>query len=561
MPPSSTFLCCAGAALVLTIGPWLGPPAAASGHDGIAKELPAPQEITWAFLDRTCQTTSGDVVACGDFGTFYLGSLASLGCAADASATETPTSYSRPRQDPQATRETLPSTSGGTPPRGWGEKGWDRDKSAAPQMPCEGGSCFGPPGGGSGREPWMAILDWDDQHGWGVGATVVHVAGLPVHLYALDDPALTEILGSTVGDAHVLAQLCAVAEAVDVEGVAPPLAVNLSFGRHSDPFSDATSRPCDPNSLSCQIVELVEHLRGRGIAFVAAAGNHRELQFPAAVAGVAAAGALDLAAFAWSQIAENSWETPSEAAIRMPGNGLCIPFQGSSGEELWPAPPGTSYASALFAGWLAHSIVAGGPLDPLVGEWWPSWSSAKGCWEIAPQADAPCNANANGLISRIFGLAPGCWNGPQTPALEVALPFSPVAGNPLSSLPSFDEWVRSHHPAPEPDPCVPCIDDDGSKALGLRDLRFDVSASAGLDPDHDLKSLYFRLERSFYLLLDEARGDGAALEALEAGDYAALRLTGVPAPLPAEQSSLVYVVCDSSASCYWSSAPAFVTTP
>lgn len=531
-----------------------------------AAEILSPAPVEWALHSDACAPPEDGIsVACGDYGTFYIGMSSTKNCA-EVVGNEAPPAYIRSKAISDVASE---------------EKTANR-LLAQDSMPCAGGSCFGPPGGASGDEPWIAVIDWNDWHGWSTGWSAISISGLPAHLYALDGEDLTTYLGPSVGDAHVLARLCEVAEAVDHQGVVPPTVVNMSFGRYFAEGLDArASTTCDSSNLSCQLGGLFDHLTRSGVALTSAAGNHGQTQFPAVYESVLAVGSIDLAHLNANQTVVASWETTSAAQALIPGYGVCLEVGGEGYERrtLWPAPPGSSYSSSLFAGWLAHSLLAWPSIDPLAVNWNLAWSESAGCYVLSEDGPAHCNEAADRLLARVLGTSKEtCWTATSKNFLEADSLGIPPQHGVTNTLPSLSEWVEIEHtPAPESDPCVPCVADGFEPVEWFQtpegpqmrtadpdldhDLKLDLSASSAIDSALTLQELHLRVSDDFYLLLDRSQPtDVARLDALAHGEADGLVLRDARQLFePHQQPSLLFVLCDNGSSsannCFWSSIP------
>jgi hypothetical protein len=224
---------------------------------------------------------------------------------------------------------------------------------------------------------WIGVIDFDSPHGesttWLAGA----VAGSSVTaaLAPLDAPELAVI--GPVADFHVLAKLCEIAESVDGGPLPAPATVNMSFGRPVRPFIDPTSpTACPVENVACQISRVIRHVKAGGTWFVAAAGNHGSPLFPSSLDDVVSAGMLDMTAFVGGVATRPAWETPSDAEAFIPGSALCL--------NSWAAPSGSSYSSAMLAGWLVKVLDHPDVLATLGdGAWLPAWSPARLCYVLA----------------------------------------------------------------------------------------------------------------------------------------------------------------------------------
>ncbi len=371
-----------------------------------------------------------------------------------------------------------------------------------PPMPCPNASCFEQP---NTEEPWIAVMDWNSWHGWSTGWAAGWLSELPVQLYALNGPDLHSFLSPAVGDAHVLVRLCEIAEGIDQRAISPPTVLNMSFGRLFD--SDAIDGSCDQEELSCQVGQVIDHLAEAGVVPVAAAGNHGSPQFPASYETVLSAGTLDLARFGTSFEVAGSWESPIGPHVFLPGYGVCLTYRDPEGfQQLWPAPPGSSYSSALLAGWLGDILSTKNIEQPLEIDWEIAWSSSDDCFLLSPDVPQRCNLQVQSVLEGIFSQGEGCWSGSiEEPSLTVTAAGASPERDVLDNIPSFDEWVNNHHrPDPSSDPCVPCatggaeqasFGELGSNKNGNRqegDMVLNLSSSSPLRPNFYYDTLYLR---------------------------------------------------------------------
>ena len=404
---------------------------------------------------------------------------------------------------------------------------------------------------------WIPVLDFDNGHGDSTTWVVDQVAGPDVSakLVPLDRPGWA-VLGDDVGDFHVLAAVCAVAEAVLHGNVAMPRAVNMSFGRHKhseDPDS-AADCPSPPalQTAACEIARAVAQLTQQGTRFVSAAGNHGAPLFPGSLDEVISAGMLDLTRFFDDGRTVPAWETPPDADALIPGNALCL---GS-----WAAPAGSSYSSAMLAGWIARLVKTQSPLLTQVGTWVPVYNSSpsKQCWTLgkAPTASAYCNATITSMFNALSGRSAPCWNAETEPRVTVQ---GLTPSSPMEDIDPQDAHVFfAAHPTPESDPCVPC---SGYVQINgpTTDLRIDVSQSQPLPQDVHLDEVALRIDDQ-YIALDLIPSDRLKMEE---GDLAELVVPGVgPLVEPDVSISLWYRMfeagnnaCADRESCFWSSTP------
>jgi len=491
--------------------------------------------VSWIRIPPGCTfPPEGELtqMPCGDHGTYYFGDGVppSLPTCLDLRrGTEQPAAYPTPGS-PQ-------------PVGAW----W---------LPCQNGSCFG-----HGRQPWVAVLDWDQPHGWSVGEVILETSDrrVDVELFDLEDPAGTLPTWLTgVGDAHVLAQLCALAEQVSDPRAEPPLAVNMSFGRQPSGRGPEACMPGGEGGLECEIRSVLALLHGsHGVLPVAAAGNHGTLLFPAEDANVLSAGALDLARFAAGGVAEPSNETPPGADALVPGYGLYLerPFGG-----YWPAPPGSSYASAFLAGWIA-GILAERPETPVSpgGTWTPVQFG--GGFLLAHDGHPVPGSDLlqpDSLLKRALGDEPAACDqqthGTHAAASRISPPAPPL---PALSLPQL--VARSNDQQPGAVICVPCHGGNppGGRGTGGGTggpLTIDLRSALPLPAEYRLTGLYLRIGDTLHRL-DKSSHPGL-LGQIELGALDTLAISGLDGLLsPGQQLSLVYTLTDPVHTAFWHIEP------
>ena len=183
-----------------------------------AVEIAHAEEVRW-FRYTSCdpglssfstqQQQDPFRVACGALGTYYFGPgdfESSGSCSSASHGDEVPALYLS-QDDPRF----LPS--------------------GAEWFPCKSGGCFG-----RRSQPWVAVVDWNQGHGWSVAGLIREVAGSGVDLVLFPLERTSGLAAADgVSDLDVLIQLCAVAEAAYQAPQDLPLAVNMSFGRLLDP--------------------------------------------------------------------------------------------------------------------------------------------------------------------------------------------------------------------------------------------------------------------------------------------------------------------------------------
>ena len=480
----------------------------------------APPPLTWYRLPSHCRGAVADgVVACGENRVYAFrpppAGFTTSGCNPLFSVTENVRLY--------------PTDSGSL--------------QAGSPFPCSDRRCLTAL---PVAAPWVALIDWQNQHGLTVAETLGRVAkGMPVQLFPLDAPEAVELLGDQVGDAHVLMQLCAIAEQAEV--LPPPQLVNLSFGRYLAPAANLPTP-----GLETEIRDLVAELTKK-THFVAAAGNDGLALFPAAIPEVLAVGALDLAAFRQGQIQKSHISPLADAYF--PAYGLLLE---SGTDAVWPPPPGTSYASAIAAGWLAELLVRqpelGTLFEPGRASLFPR-SVGSGLFELAAGSDSvPDSANTVG--SRLLEIAafskmetwqklePGQGPAPPQQVLGIA-----------DKLPSRT-WTevrgRANSPAPDSYPCVPCVnspDPWGGGGLEAGPLQLDFGRAADFGPEVALVGYYLQSGNLNLRLTDSE--NPALLQALSAGLVTRLTVEGLPEDFRDHELLLVWVLHQNSDPTEW----------
>jgi hypothetical protein len=489
----------------------------------------ASAEVGWVQLSPGCTVRPLDaemggalqIVACGGFGSFLFGGpdLTYDGeCLTEDEGTEAPALI--PVEPPP---------------------------HVSPASPCYQGSCLGRSAG----RPWVTVLDWRTAHGWSVAATVREASDERVDVELYDLAAVGPIAPRvpSVSDLHVLVQLCAVAEAA--QSGDRPLAVNMSFGRLT------MEDECESNSnLACTVGRVLSYLKNEeGILTVAAAGNHHEMLFPASAPGVISAGALDLAYLEENHKPRASAQTPPEADALVLGYGLYLSAEGGDGPA-WPAPPGSSYSSALFTGWLAGTLAGSDGHPGLKGERWTPLVTASGltlALDGVPLAGSGLEGPRR-LFERAMGTVPVFSEKGGYATLRLDGPAPPL---PELSVLHAD---NGNGPQPGVNPCVPCQGGgelgamNGGEAHDASDaVLVDLSYSAGLPPDTELVAVLLRVGSELYAF--EGSRDPDLMTAMAAGQVEGIVLDEVGGILvPGEQPSLVLVV-NVGGSAYWHEVP------
>lgn len=468
-----------------------------------------------------CGPATGAPLACGGWGDYVFaeGPLSISECGATAAGNESPPAF-------------VPS-------------GWPAPEPG-PWFPCLGGECFA---GGPGEEPWTAVIDWDDPHGWSVGATLLQAADglVEARLFPLDGPpeaVRTLFAEFPVGDAHLLAQLCTIAEELETGVAEAPLVVNVSAGRLA---SGGDENSQEEPTLANQVLGLIEHLSADGIAFVAAAGHHKTLLFPAHLPPVLAAGPVDLQKQRHTGQTRPSWQAADELRALFPASGLELEW----GEECWPVPAGASFASATAAGWIAAYLAEGGDWQP--GDASAVWAPVKiaGRYHLARDRNPLPGTDLDGPSDLVSGAVDGLPCGGAPDSATAVLEVGDQIGNPIQGLPSLVELIDEIGPSPENEPCVPC------------DIRFQfesggdvvlLAASRPLAPDYQVVDLYLLTGGIFHPLESEEKP--SILEALAAAGLSTLELRGFSdAHVQAWHEALLVFHLDDGEHGLWTAVP------
>ncbi len=516
-----------GGILIVVFG---GTPAGlAAGHQAGMTQASAAGPIGWLQLPPDCPLASavlvaGDgeqpqAVACGGLGSFVFGQP---GLRDDAPCDDLRQGSEMPSRIPVEPAPRLPAA-----------------------FPCAGGNCLGRSAG----RPWVAILDWPSEHGWSVAATIREASDQQVdlQLYDLTVGGSLDHLASTVSDLHVLVQLCAIAQAAQQSPGDRPLAVSMSFGRRD-------TGPCGTSgsSLGCAVGRVLSYLTEQeGILAVAAAGNDGEMLFPASSPDVVSAGALDLSHFQVRREARASTQTPVQAGALMLGYGLHLSM--GDGSPGWPAPPGSSYAAALFTGWLSGTLAGGGQLPPpaaLRGSRWAPVPTLGG-FALALNGTPLSGSGLQGprrLLDRALGALPDLPGGSSDATLWLTGPAPPLA--PLRSLLYADD---GNGPLPGVDPCVPCEGGGRRAAEGAETVVVDLSSSGSLPGGMKLTALWLRVGKQVYAF--DRSLELNLLASVAAGKLDSLSLSGVGDIFPADQQPSLLLVVSVGGVDYWHEIP------
>lgn len=410
--------------------------------------------------------------ACGALGTYYFGDSGlevSSSCTSTTHGAEEPALYLS-QEDPRF----LPS--------------------ASEWFPCKYGGCFG-----RRAQPWVAVVDWNQGHGWSVAGLIREVAGTTVdlELFPLDQSSGVTAQ-SGVSDLAVLQQLCAVAERAWQYPQDLPLAVNMSFGRLLDPAVSESSSLAGETALQDEVGRVLDHLANLGIQLLAAAGNHAQLLFPASHQRVMSAGAVDIEHWGSTGLAQRAWETPSATDTLLPGYGLYL--ETATTGVYWPVPPGSSYSSALATGWIAGYLADQGMSSSQLGlhsgsqlGFVPNSNSYLLTLDGQTLSGSDL-AGASALIKRALE-HPAAVCGSLASAPWSVTPNTVTPTLPTSS--AAELAADTNLPLPNTRPCVPChgrTHDNG--------LEVDFSHSAGLPTTWNLDALYLRVGTAYYQVTD-----------------------------------------------------------
>ena len=519
----------------------------------------------WYLYPTTCTGGAATVVIpCGAYGRYLIGQTQDPGCPWAARGDETtvlgyPPDHVQtafPVRAPRLREVVLPVEEEPQPLASFTPLQTTGTRSGGVRTTSVVGTAPPPP-----SNDWIAVLDFDDAHGDSTTYLADRVGGdsVAATLVPLDPPDLTAALGH-VGDFHVLAGLCAVADVVDNHSLPAPKTINMSFGRlarvapdpHPDPVSVADCPNPDGSSVACEITKVVHYLRTKTL-LVAAAGNHRAALFPGSLADVISVGMLDPTPYFDSGLTRAAWETPAGADAWIPGSALCL---GS-----WAAPAGSSYSSAMFAAWVVRVLDHPVVWNSLGTSTWMPFSNGTGCDTLGREGHATtyCNQAISDMFGPLTGNAAPCWDATAQPTVTAPIVVRP--GN-RTNLRSLDSWGDPTHPTPESDPCVPCSGVMVVGPTGTRSLVLDLSKSGALPQGIFLDEVTLRVDDD-YLPLDLSEDQ---LGLLATGDLGKLVIPDADVVLRQDASlSLWYrlkgdvsSICENPDDCFWSSTPLLV---
>ncbi|ANM29802.1 hypothetical protein ABI59_09755 [Acidobacteria bacterium Mor1] len=482
----------------------------------------AAHALEWARFRAGCSGSGSTIeFSCGNFGTYHLGTIVPpQGCTAIRSGNEVPKTYA---------------------------PGFDMDAAPFPTMPN-----FGPPSQKENSSgPWLAVLDFSEGfHGWSTAIAALQTAlgGITTTLVPLEDAV---DLGNEVTDVHLLAGLCSILDSVDHDG-AQLYGVTMSLGRLL-----GAPPPPGTESLPQEIAGVIHQIRGTGATVTASAGNHDSMLFPAALHEVISVGMVDLHSLFLTGMSEPTWETPATAEALLPGSQLCL-------DQTFAAPSGSSYSTALLAGWFAwmRQHIPADPHD--YTGWRAKPSETQSCWVLTNDAGLTfdqCNTGVDQMFQDyLSGLPVSCW--PSLPQ-PTSVTVHKETGVDPPEIPSFDEW-SSESPSPTPggDPCVPCGGTlETSGGGGSDTLTIDMSQTDPL-PEVDIHGVYINVPGGFFTVPLPSQ----TLIDIGNADLDQLVLTGYGFTNPINfQPSLWFEMgpantdCSQAGTCFWTSTPILVT--
>jgi hypothetical protein len=294
---------------------------------------------------------------------------------------------------------------------------------------------------------------------------------------------------------------------------------------------------------------VLSYLQGKeGILAVAAAGNHHEMLFPALLPGVISAGALDLTWLGETGKPRASAQTPPGTRALVLGYGLYLSGDSGDTSPVWPAPPGSSYAAALFTGWLGGTLTGQDAPVALKGDRWTPVPTAAGlalALDGVPVPGSELAAPAR-LFERALGDVPTFGEKGSQAVLRLDGPAPPL---PELSLLHAD---AGNGPQPGVNPCVPCRG-IGEGLESSAPILVDLSYSSPLPTGADLIAVFLRVGGELYAF-DRSR-DPDLLAEMAAGQVEELVLDEAGGVLePGEQPSLVLVV-NVGGTAYWHEVP------
>ncbi|ANM29812.1 hypothetical protein ABI59_09820 [Acidobacteria bacterium Mor1] len=448
----------------------------------------ADAQTTWSLLDEGCRSGQSTLeVPCGDLGVFHFGDIVvPQGCSPNAQITETAQIYPPPPTNSYLEMSIF--------------------ASALPTTPS----------------PWTLVLDFKGDHG--SSTTEMHSrmvpSGVDVVRKRLDTNDLAP-LGSVVSDFHVLARLCAVAESVDNRAGTYPLAINMSFGRASIAGDPVSGQTCAVDSIACHLTRVIEHLTdgpgSSGAVVVAAAGNQRDLLFPASIDMVVAASMVDTTRMIRDGLMRPAWESPASYDALFPGNSLCL-------DDATALASGSSYSTSLASGMIAHARHHDPAIDPAsVGRWRPLHWAPHNCYRLGLDWSlvGPCHPEFGEIMEGLAGgYSDTCW---ASSFFSPGTEYAPPQNQP--DLPGWAAWTKLVGPTPEADPCLPCTGDEQDNGGGgpwSTDLFVDTSQSSRLPTGTLLDSAYLRVGNNFHRLMLSPQ----QIADLEQGNLAGITITG-----------------------------------
>ena len=494
-------------------------PTAEGGNAG-----PESPQLLWSLYPSWCDGgTASLIVPCGDYGVFYLGEEIASNCSAIAGNTESAPGYA-----PVAVETPFPYQA----------------QTVKSRMLLS-----------KDNFPWIAVVDTGGHHAESVAWLTSRMSQGRVSsaITKLSDSDIA-VLGDSLTDFHLVAKLCPLIEAGDNTPTRMPTAVNMSLGRAMHP-SDPTNAMCNTDHIACQVAQVMAELVARDMTLVAAAGNQRQLLFPASLDMVIGVGTTDVRRMLDNLQIRPAWEAPQVGVAHFPGQALCL--------DGWPASYGSSYASAWLSGSLAEILLDDPELDPTgPGIWQSDWDHEAECWGASLDGirRGGCNTSAEEFLSGIGGgFAEGCWQ--DIGANSSASTF--IEWVPLPPLvPGYSSWFEDIRPTPETDPCVPCVGDESEDEPAA--LSINTSSTIPLPVNTRVDAVYLRVSNQYF----QVRFNSGALDLLGAGELSEILISDAWSMVDQAKSqpSLLFLMTDvatsclvDSSECYWISTP--ITLP
>ena len=516
-------------------------------------------------------------LACGSYGEFFFGKGKGLEQAPGSDSTHKHIGTQQPQCKPRAKGEEVPAALN-PPAAALATSDW---------TPCEEGTCLSD----TPDQDWVALIDWNSSHGYEVAHTVQQASVLgeeddPVNvkLFDLETPGIEaiEALGYT-SDAHLLAQLCHLEEHINNGALEAPLALNLSLGRVIDAVGPGV---LELEPLGWEIASVLEHLTLlRDVIPVAAAGNHQELEFPAAAAGVLSVGyyeplawglAGELIAAPFSPADSQTLQLAYGIVLEPHADELPDPPGGDDpqGDELldfYVPSFGSSYAAALTTGNIAGCVRTDPDCLYTMIDWIDSGSflfpfSDGGDFSLSWDEDEAIPGSTSKATARLLRFATEGL--PETAFEEIsgetyAFQLEAIEDNGEPGLQDDLDlglsWARlaketEFGPSPRPRSyCRPCR----KRAVSDNTVALSFTGDVPIEQGHQIRDLYLMTEGTLYSLNGNPDTYQDFLDAFELSQVKEVNLTG-PEGFVDEAWSLTLVVAyerEADQTRYWSHTP------